>query len=247
MKFIKWLGIIIGILILVVVIAGLVMDESLPEGGVEGEEADNLALKMEESLGKEHWHDIQYIEWTFAGLHHFLWDKHRNFARVKWENLTVFIKPGTEEGMAFRGADRIEGDDVKKMVETANAYFNNDMFWLVAPFKSFDDGAKRMLVDYDGEKRLMVTFSEGGTTPGDSYLWKLAEDGTPENYKMWTQIIPIGGVEASWSGWHEFGNGVKLSHFHDMGAMGLVISDVSTGYEYEELEYGKDPFSLFIE
>jgi len=74
------------------------MNESLPEGGVEGEQADKMALKMENALGKEHWHDIQYIEWTFADAHHFLWDKHRNMARVKWGENSVFIKPGSSEG-----------------------------------------------------------------------------------------------------------------------------------------------------
>ncbi len=248
MKVLKRFSILIITLLVILFVIGWMAHESLPKGGKEGEEADKMALKMENALEKGHWHDIQYIQWSFKGVHHFLWDKHRNMVRVKWEDYTIYTQPGTVKGIAFKGMDRLEEESAEELIKKANDYFNNDMFWLVAPFKSFDDGVKREVVSYDGENRLLVTYGSGGSTPGDSYLWKLEEDGTPESYKMWTQIIPIGGVEATWEDYHTLGNGIKISHFHKLaGLMDLCISNVKAGYSFEEMNCEKDPFKVIIE
>lgn len=248
MKILKWIGIIILFIIALLVIIGVMENESLPAGGQSGQEADKMAVKMENALGKKHWHDIQYVQWSFMGIHHFLWDKHRNLVRVKTGEQTVYIKPGSENGLAFNGTEKMQGEAAKDALKDAEKFFNNDMFWLVAPFKTFDEGATRQIVSYEGEDRLLVSYSSGGTTPGDSYLWKLAEDGTPESYKMWTQILPIGGLETSWENYHTFGNGVRIAHLHKgSGPISIVISDVATGYNYEEMNCEKDPFKILIE
>ena len=248
MKILKRLALVLIILIAIIVIAGIVANESLPTGGQSGEEADNMALKMEKVLGKEHWNDIQYVQWTFVGMHHFLWDKHRNMVRVKWDENTLYISPGTKSGAAFIETKRVAQEKEDELIKSAIEFFNNDMFWLIAPYKTFDDGVTRELVDYEGEKRLLVTYSSGGSTPGDSYLWKLAEDGTPESCKMWTQIIPIGGVEFTWENYYTLGNGTKMAHFHDgLGPLDLVLSNVKVGYDFEEMNCEKDPFKILIE
>ncbi len=134
------------------------------------------------------------------------------------------------------------------LLKSANDFFNNDMYWLIAPFKTFDEGVTREVLDYKGEKRLLVTYSSGGSTPGDSYLWKLSEDGTPESYKMWTQIIPIGGVEFSWESYYTLGNGIKVAHFHDgPGPLDITVSDVKAGYNLEEMNCEKEPFRILVE
>ncbi len=248
MKILKRLVLVVLILIAIIVIAGIVANESLPTGGKSGEEADKMALKMEKALGKEHWHDIQYVQWTFVGMHHFLWDKHRNMVRVKWGQNTVYITPGKSKGAAFIETERVSKELEGVLIKSAIDFFNNDMFWLIAPYKTFDDGVSREVVDYEGDKRLLVTYSSGGSTPGDSYLWKLEADGTPESYKMWVQIIPIGGLELSWERYYTLGNGVRVSHFHEgVGPLDLVISDVKVGYGYEEMNCEKDPFKILIE
>ena len=247
MKLLKWIGIFVGLLLFALIIFGIMANESLPEKGVTGLEADNMARKMETSLGKEHWEEIQYIQWTFAGQHHFLWDKHRNLVRIQWDNHTVFLSPRTENGLAFSDGVKHSGEEAASMIKTAEGYFNNDMFWLVAPFKTFDPGVTRSIVDYEGENRLLVTYASGGTTPGDSYLWKLDESGKPVSYKMWTKIIPIGGVETSWENWHTLGNGVEISHFHKgIGPLNLIISNVSVGYNMTDMACEKDPFKALL-
>ena len=78
-----------------------------------------------------------------------------------------------------------------EIIQTAQHFFNNDSFWLVAPYKVFEQGVERRIVDYDGKKPLLVTYTSGGSTPGDSYLWILDENGFPTSYKMWVSLIPL--------------------------------------------------------
>jgi hypothetical protein len=47
-----------------------------------------------------------------------------------------------------------------------NDYFNNDSFWLIAPFKLRDAGTTRSIVMQDNQA-LMITYASG-STPGDS-------------------------------------------------------------------------------
>ena len=86
---------------------------------------------------------------------------------------------------------------VKNLIEKAVKYFNNDSFWLLAPYKIFDKGTKRSLVTLDdGHEGLLVTYTTGGTTPGDSYLWHLDSTGKPVSFQMWVSSLPIDGLEA---------------------------------------------------
>ena len=114
--------------------------------------------------------------------------------------------------------------DEKKdqLLEKAWKQFANDSFWLVAPFKIFDPGTERLLVDLeDNKKGLLVTYTSGGVTPGDSYLWILNENNIPIAYKMWVNIIPVGGVEFKWTDWRDF-NKIKMPTNH-IGPFGVEL------------------------
>ena len=56
----------------------------------------------------------------------------------------------------------------------AYSFFCNDSFWMIAPFKAFDEGVTRTIVmSKEGNQNLLVSYASGGVTPGDSYLWIL--------------------------------------------------------------------------
>jgi hypothetical protein len=121
----------------------------------------------------------------------------------------------------------VHDEQAQELIEKAITFFNNDSFWLVAPYKVFDEGTQRSLVTTKyGEQALLVTYTTGGSTPGDSYLWLLKDNGKPKSFRMWVDILPIGGLEASWSNWTKTESGAQLPTFHKMLLFGLEIDNI---------------------
>ncbi|MFD2568298.1 hypothetical protein [Pseudotenacibaculum haliotis] len=212
-KLLKIVGGILALLIIAVGIYYFANNESLPEG-VQGEKADALAQKMITAMNKEAFDNTEVLEWSFRGKNHYIWKKQEGIVDVSWDNHKVSLD--------LKDLSKSTGGD-QELIETALDYFNNDSFWLVAPYKVFDEGVERRLVTYDGKDALLVTYSSGGSTPGDSYLWILDENGMPVSYKMWVSIIPLGGVSATWSNWKESNSGIKLPTEHTLSLFGIKI------------------------
>lgn len=225
------LKIIGGFLIVVLVTFGvlyLVYNKPLPTGDV-GREADYLAHKMLKAVNNVSYQNTRYISWTFdAASHQYKWDKTANKVTVQWNDYKVILNLNavSQSDVWNKGAE-VFGEDKTRLIEKATDYFNNDSFWLVAPFKVFDKGTSRSLVTLeDGSKGLLVTYNTGGSTPGDAYLWKLLPNGFPESFQMWVQVIPIGGLEATWEDWKIMESGVFLPTSHKMGPVTLYLKDV---------------------
>jgi uncharacterized protein YxeA len=240
--------IVIGIIGLLVVIVGLFTysSESIPKSKAEIQQdtisaGDRLAKKMFKAINKQAWDDIHYVQWSFRGKHHFVWDKYKHLVQVSWKEYVVLINPNTSEGVAYEDSKKIEGEEADKLIEKAINAFNNDSFWLNAPAKAFDNGTERSVVDFEGKDALMVKYNSGGSTPGDSYLWILDDKGLPRAWKMWVSIIPVGGIEFSWEEWAEF-DGAMLSQLHDGNVFDLRISNIKTGAQLVDLGLEKDLF-----
>ena len=92
----------------------------------------------------------------------------------------------------------------------------------------YDDGVKRSVVKRDGKNSLLVTYTQGGTTPGDSYLWSFDTTGKPLKFKMWTDLLPMDGLEASWSDWTTTSTGAQLPTFHKILFFGFEINHIKT-------------------
>ena len=98
---------------------------------------------------------------------------------------------------------------------------------MVAPYKVFDKGTKRSIViTEDGSEALLVTYTSGGDTPGDSYLWLLNDNGFPYSFKMWVKVLPIGGLQADWDDWLVSKSGAFLPKSHKIGPITLSMGDV---------------------
>ena len=117
------------------------------------------------------------------------------------------------------------GEVKEEKLTTARNYFYNDSFWLIAPFKVRDPGTIREYVNFDGKDALLVTYTSGGATPGDSYLWILDENNRPLSWKMWVSIIPFGGMETSWESWEKF-HDAWISTLHK-GPVDIKIENLS--------------------
>lgn len=230
-KALKWIaGTVVFITLPTLLLYGglyLKYNEEIPVG-IQGAKADSLAIKMIRSIDYEAFKKTKYIEWTFKKRHHFKWEKNENVCTVYWKEFKVDLDlEDYSKSKAFIHNFRVEGRQTQGLINKAISYFNNDSFWLVAPFKVFDVGTERSLVTLDsGEEALLVTYTSGGSTPGDSYLWLLDDNFRPKSFKMWTSILPIQGLEASWEDWITTKSGTQLPTFHKLLFFGIELNDV---------------------
>lgn len=212
-KILKIIGLLITVTILATVLYCFAKNESLPSG-TPGKEADELAKKMMSAINKSAFDSTEILTWSFRDKHHYVWRKQEGLVDVSWNNTSVTLN--------LNDYSKSIGES-PKLIETAINFFNNDSFWLVAPYKVFDDGVERSIVKVDNKDTLLIKYTSGGTTPGDSYLWILDENYVPVSFKMWTQIIPIGGVSATWNDFITSGSGIKLPTSHTLSLFGIKI------------------------
>ncbi|EAR01456.1 hypothetical protein [Maribacter sp. HTCC2170] len=228
-KAIKLLAAFVLVLMVSAIAVYMIYNESAPKGR-QGPEANALAHKMLRAVNQEAFNTTRFIEWTFRnGDHSYKWDKTMGKADVSWNDIKVeldLVNP--DKSRVYENEVEVSNKTSrKKAIDKSVKLFNNDSFWLVAPFKVFDQGTRRSIVKLeDGSESLLVTYSSGGSTPGDSYLWKLQPNGFPESFKMWVDIIPVGGLEASWDDWQLTESGAFLPKSHVLGPMKLDMGNV---------------------
>ena len=211
-KLIKGLGILILVLLLLFVGIYLMYNQPLPKGET-GAKATALAQKMQQAINQTAWDSTRYVEWTFIGSHHFVWDKERHLVQVKWGDYRVLLNPNKIEGIAYENGQKIDDPSI---IKKANSLFINDAFWLNAPAQMAGNrDVKLEAVDLEGNKEgLLITYPSRGDTPGDAYLWILDENGLPTAWQMWVKVVPIGGLEFSWEEWTTLATGAKIATKH---------------------------------
>jgi hypothetical protein len=231
------------ILILISTLLGFlyIVSEPLPEGQ-QGAKAEALTDKIQAAINQTAWDSTAAVSFSFRGSHHYLWDKKRNLVQVKWDDKKVQYDTQTLEGTAYENDTQLSDSKKIAAIKKANDYFNNDCFWLIAPFKLRDFGTARSIVMQDGQETLMITYSSGGSTPGDSYVWLLDQNYMPKAWRMWVSIIPVGGIETSWEDWKTFQNDLKIATNHK-GLFDLKLENVQTGQSIEQINNGTDPFA----
>ncbi|MDN3492235.1 hypothetical protein [Winogradskyella bathintestinalis] len=203
-------------------------NEDLPTGP-QGDKADLLATKMLGALDEDAYLNTDYLEWTFKDRHHYKWYKADNICEVSWSNFTVILDlENRDNSKVFVVEQEYSGIEKNDYIQKAVDYFNNDSFWLVAPYKVFDDGVERRLITNteNHEAALLVTYTAGGSTPGDSYLWHFDDTGKPESFQMWVDILPIKGLKATWQNWTTTESGAQLPTFHKFLVFGLENENI---------------------
>jgi hypothetical protein len=218
-----------------------------PDHAKPGPAADELAHRIERAIDKRAWDRTGAISWVFGGFNRHLWDRRRNFARVELiGGTTVWIDLSTHRGLASRGGEPICGDDLADALDSGYRAWINDSFWLNPLVKLFDDGVERkraeLLSGRPGASGLIVQYTKGGVTPGDTYLWIVSSSGRPRAWRMWVSVLPVGGVEATWEDWTRVETGAWISRKHRVGPATLRISEVTAARDVKALAGGEDPF-----
>ncbi|RMG75807.1 MAG: hypothetical protein D6722_00325, partial [Bacteroidetes bacterium] len=210
--------------------------------GQSGPEADALARRMMAAVDCAAWDSLPAVAWTFAGQHDHLWDKERHLARVQWGTNEVLLDINAKTGIARVEGQEVTGEQKASLIDQAWKFWVNDAFWLNPVCKAFDPGTSRSLVPQpEGDAALMVSYSSGGATPGDAYLWHLGPDDRPEAWQMWVSVIPTGGMRSSWDNWQQLPGGAWVATSHEMGVT-LALTDVRGG-TLAELSPEGDPFA----
>ncbi|MEQ9307003.1 MAG: hypothetical protein RJQ14_24025 [Marinoscillum sp.] len=222
-KFLKFsVGTILFVVVLLL-ITRLALNRPMPEGE-SGQKAETLTDKMLHALNAEAYDSLKIIEWDYPRGHSFIWRKAEDSVVVMWDSYSVTFKTKTLDGGAFENDTRLKGQAHADALTKAWEFFANDSFWLVAPFKVRDPGTSRQYVKTERGEAILVTYASGGVTPGDSYLWILDEHYRPKYWQLWTQKIPIGGIEFVWHGWEEY-QGVWFAPQHQ--GPGPVTIDIT--------------------
>ncbi|MEL6547418.1 MAG: hypothetical protein AAFQ82_22535 [Myxococcota bacterium] len=222
------------------------VSEERPTGST-GPEARALADQMGKAVNLEAWKKIGAVEWTFAGRRSHLWDRTRSLTRMRQGDLEVWLDLSTQKGIAKQAGQKLSGTALKEALESCYAAWVNDAFWLNPVGKMYDAGVDLSLVETkDAGKAVLASYTSGGLTPGDAYLWFPGEDGKPVRWKMWTSNIPVGGAESSWDGWIELATGAWISTKHEMEAFTLELTDVRGASTLVELS-GEDVFEELLQ
>lgn len=219
-KLFTFIGVILLLLIAAVAIYYFANNESLPKGK-KGKEADALAIKMFNAINHEAFENTEVLEWSFRNEHFYRWRKSIGLVEIKWDVNKVLLDTKTPSNSTVFVNDKKVNNP--ELLKKAIDFFNNDSFWLIAPYKIFDSGTERSIVKHEGKDALLITYTSGGSTPGDSYLWILDENYFPTSYNMWTSIIPIGGVSATWSDWKKTEAGIQLPTKHTLSLFGMQL------------------------
>ncbi|MEM1009951.1 MAG: hypothetical protein AAGJ35_13220 [Myxococcota bacterium] len=215
-------------------------------------QADQLAHAMQRAIDIQAWKRTGAIRWIFRDRHHHLWDRQRHYSQVRWKsgsntivaqlNLGSLARPNTPNGMAKINQRELHGQDLQEILTKAYQYWCNDSYWLNPIEKVFDKGVSRRIVQDGAKTMLMISFSKGGVTPGDRYLYTLNAQGLPLSWRMWVSILPVGGVYASFSGWKTLSTGARVSTKHKIGPLTLTLKQVQAAKNIHKL-VGQDPFS----
>ena len=208
----KFIGIGVVTLIVIGFLTYLFLNEPVPNGS-QGNDAEKLADEMLRTLNKPAFDSLKYISFNYADRHTYEWDLIDNSVVVYWETNEVFVNLNEDPG------------SYTILEYEAYEFFINDSFWLIAPFKVRDKGVIRSTVEVEGGRGLLVTYTSGGVTPGDSYLWIIDDKGFPVAWKLWTSNVPLGGLKMTWGGWRELEN-VWFSTFHTSKVLDFEIKDL---------------------
>ena len=201
--------------------------------GLQNKQAEELYQKVRDTSGYDFWNKevsavhyrwhAQIISKRLSIVRDIFWDKKRGLVEVSWKKIKVqFNKKNRNNTIVFVN-DVIITDikEIKKLTEEAYSFFINDTFWLNPLFTiNTPDSNKLYLSDHE----LLVTFNQGGVTPGDSYLFSLDEAYKVKSMRMWVSTIPIKGIKVIFKDYITLEDKIPFSTTRSISVLGKVIT-----------------------
>jgi len=213
-----------------------------PGFDLEGSDAEAILVAdrvMDRMGGRAAWDSIRFVSWKFFGRRMHYWDKYSGDIRVEGvgredqKPYLILMNLHSLEGRAWRDGQELEGEELAKMLDSGEAAWINDSYWMFMPYKLKDSG---VTLEYVGEgtmaderaaEVLQLTFKEVGRTPDNRYLVYVAKDsGLVEQWDYFSHADDEEpGFRIPWHNWKPFG-GIMLSDDRgDSGHTDLGVYD----------------------
>lgn len=191
--------------------------QSLPSGN-SGEKAEVLKEKMKEAAAVDNFKNTAAVSFLFADRDRIFWDRQSGFYRVEWSSWgdDYRVERDRRSGAAriFENGEKVtDHEERKELYKEAEKKFVNDTYWLIPQVHFDSPGAQSYYID---DKTLRITFSSGGVTPGDSYVFHLNDENLIKTMEMWVDIIPFSGVDAGFSEYKKTETGVPVAREHSL-------------------------------
>ena len=230
----------------VVLAIGLVIVSNKPLPYAEpGPRAEALADSMLQAINLPAWESLRYVKFSYRNTHHYVWDRWYNLIETRFDDHRVLLALNTLQGRAWLGDEQLYEEEKREILQRAWSQWCNDSYWLNPVAKIRDEGTERQLVELDGDRHgLLVTYTEGGVTPGDSYLFVPGQNGLPAEWHIWASVLPVKGVRFTIDEWYDL-NGAKVPVKHTFGPFTISIHDVLCGDHHSDLGLSYDPFTDF--
>ncbi len=215
--------------------------------GEPGPLAEELAQHMLQATGYDNWiKNTAAVSFTFRNGDKIFWDKKRNLVEVvytSWgDEIKVQFSQLTYKALITEDGKTVTGKKFSEYLETANSRFINHTFWLNPLFHIHSPGTIRELVD---GKSLLVRFSSGGVTPGDSYLFIPDEKYLVKEMKLWVKIVPFKGSTARFEDYITTETGVRIATSHPYLILNVRLENIKMYPTYPESPDG-DRFQALL-
>ena len=203
---------------------------AVPGAFAESSESDPKAIAvadrvMETLGGRDAWQATRYLRFDFAvdregktlmrRAH--TWDRRTGRYRVEATDeegrpVVVLMNLWTKQGKAWVGGEPVSGEALEKLLESGYAWWVNDSYWLLMPYKLRDDGV--VLTDAGIEagqtgtwEKVLLTFEGVGLTPKDKYwVFVNRKTGLVDRWEFVLKGADTPPVPWNWSGWKSYGS-----------------------------------------
>jgi hypothetical protein len=234
-----------------------------PPALLADDRGDQVARELIAALGGQAaWEKARQFRFDFvveregkrAAEFRHLWDRYTGDYRLHGTDKSgapyaVYFNVNSREGTALVNGRPVDGEEKKKLLETAYGRFINDSYWLLAPWKVLDPGVIRA---YEGEKTtpdgalcdvIRLSFEGVGLTPKDVYWLWVTRDG--RRMVQWEYLL--GGAKedptvAFWKDWRKFsGISLALDRVFPVRPIRIFFENVSVSPARDEQEFAPPP------
>lgn len=180
---------------------------------------------MERLGGEEAWAATRFLRFDFAvdregktlmSRAH-TWDRKSGRYRVEATDeegrpVVVLMNLHSKEGQAWVGGEPAADEALAKLLESGYAWWVNDSYWLLMPYKLQDDGVTLTFAGIEAKQtgsweKVLMTFDGVGLTPKDKY-WVFVNraTGLVDRWEFVLKGADTPPVPFDWSGWKAFGD-----------------------------------------